>query len=202
MEKYIVITADVIASKKHKDFKNIFKRRVQNLEYPESVKCPFEIAKGDEMQAVFNSELDIPKYIRQLRYCMLPLKIRIGIGVGEVKDQKNIKVWKSEGEAFEFSAKALALIDKDRKFKTKVISDSPQDEMVNTIFLLMDALVSEWNRTTWNLVNVYDNSESPQQAAETLMIDSAELKCRCKDAHLEEVYHAENNLNRIIARNI
>jgi len=202
MEKYIVITADVIASKKHKDFKNIFKRRVQNLEYPESVKCPFEIAKGDEMQAVFNSELDIPKYIRQLRYCMLPLKIRIGIGVGEVKDQKNIKVWKSEGEAFEFSAKALALIDKDRKFKTKVISDSPQDEMVNTIFLLMDALVSEWNRTTWNLVNVYDNSESPQQAAETLMIDSAELKCMCKDAHLEEVYHAENNLNRIIARNI
>ncbi len=199
MENYVVITADVIASKKHKNFKNIFKKRVKKLDYPESMISPFEIAKGDEMQAVFSSGLDIAKYIRQLRCSMLPLKIRIGIGIGEVSDQQNIKFWKSKGKAFDFSAKALDLIDQDRKFKTKVMSESSKDEIINTIFLLLDSLEFEWNRTTWNLVNIYDNSENPQKAAETLMIDDAELKCRCKNAHLEEVYHAENNLNKIIA---
>lgn len=178
---YIVITGDVIASKTHNNFNELFADSIKNIEYPDALIHPFKIAKGDEMQAVFNSNLDIPVFLRSLRNNIRPLKIRIGIGVGNVDNEKEIVSWKSSGKAFNYSEKALEKIDQDRKFKTMIKSDSKIDELINTIFLLLDTIEFNWSETEWNAVNDDEFFQS---------------------AHLEEIKYAERKIDMLIKNNL
>ncbi|MFW6281079.1 MAG: SatD family protein, partial [Halanaerobium sp.] len=154
---------------------------IKNIEYPDTLIHPFKIAKGDEMQAIFNSDLNIPVFLRSLRNNILPLKIRIGIGVGNLDNEKEIVSWESSGKAFCYSEEALEKIDRDRKFKTMFKSGSKIDELINTIFLLLDTIEFNWSEAEWNAVNNDEFSQS---------------------AHLEEIKYAEKQLNLLIKNNL
>lgn len=191
---YIVITGDVIASKKHNNFIELFTDSIKEIKYPDSLIHPFKIAKGDEMQAIFNSDLNISVFLRKLRNYIRPLKIRIGIGMGSIEDDNNIISWKSSGSAFEYSRDALEMIDQDRKFKTMFKSDLKIDELTNTIFLLLDSIEFSWSVTEWDAVHINESKKLNNSIKE----QDSSIEKFLKTAHFEEICYAERKLDLLI----
>jgi len=193
---YIVITGDVIASKKHKAFKELFANSIKKIKYPDSLIHPFKIAKGDELQAVFRSDLNIAVFLRRLRNYIRPLKIRIGIGLGSIDDDKIIP-FKSSGNAFKYSRDALEKIDQNRKFKTMFKSGLKIDELTNTIFLLIDSIEFNWTKAEWAAVHINDY----QKIKKMLMEEDFNIDEFLELTHIEEIKYAEQKLDLLIKSN-
>lgn len=56
MTKYIVITGDVIQSRKYNNLSEKLKNKLKEINYPDNMVIPFKISRGDEIQAVFKDE--------------------------------------------------------------------------------------------------------------------------------------------------
>lgn len=193
-KNYIVITGDVIASKTHNNFNELFTNSIKKIEYPDALIHPFEIAKGDEMQAVFSSDLDIPVFLRKLRNDIRPLKIRIGIGMGSIDNENEIVSWDSIGEAFSYSEDALKKIDQDRKFKTRLKTSSQIDDLANTILLLLDTIEFNWSQREWDAVHLKEENKNK----DSVIDQECSINELLESAHIEEVKHAENKLDLLI----
>ncbi len=194
---YIVITGDVIASKKHNNFTELFTNSIKKIKYPASLIHPFKIAKGDELQAIFSSDLNIPVFLRELRNYIRPLKIRIGIGMGIIDDHHKIISWESSGSAFEYSKDALEKIDQDRKFKTMLISSLKVDELANTIFLLLDSIEFSWSEAEWDAVHI----NKAQKVNNSIKGQESNIEELLTTAHFEEICYAERKLDLLIKSN-
>lgn len=97
MEKkqFAVITADVIESKKgvaenpNENIKSILDKKLDTInmrikDLGIKTITPFKSSRGDEIQLVCKEFKNIPVLLRYLRYYCLPLKLRIGIGIGNI----------------------------------------------------------------------------------------------------------------------
>lgn len=88
---FAVITADVIGSKEStgENTKSVLDKKVYEInkkiqELNISTLTPFHTSRGDEVQAVCHELKNVPKILRYLRFYCLPLKLRIGIGIGSI----------------------------------------------------------------------------------------------------------------------
>lgn len=94
-KQFAVITADIIGSKKgitgnpDENPKSILDKKLYTIN--KRIKdsgiitiTPFKSSRGDEIQSVCKELKSIPVLLRYLRYYCLPLKLRIGVGIGDI----------------------------------------------------------------------------------------------------------------------
>ena len=67
MMKYLVITGDIIESRKSGITIEILKKKLLEIEYPDNLLAPFRLSRGDEIQAVFRGYISFPSMLRQIR---------------------------------------------------------------------------------------------------------------------------------------
>lgn len=199
MTKYTVITGDVVNSRDYNNLNEILNKSVQKINYPDNTVVPFKISRGDEVQAVFKGAVQFPKLIRQIRYRLLNIDIRFGIGFGEI-DEKNdeISSWKMNGPAFYYAREALENTEKTNKFKTRFKSKNKIDEAINTLLFLIDSFQSEWTDAQWEAIYYYEEKGTYKEAAKKLNIAFQNVEKRCKAANWKEVELAEKSINNLI----
>ncbi len=111
--KYAAIMFDVVESRKYHeryDVQNVLMKCVDYLNdiYRYAIKKNVVSSAGDEFQGLF---LDLPSaflYIRKLQILIYPIKVRCGIGYGEIK--YDVEEWSSsafDGEAYYLARKAI-----------------------------------------------------------------------------------------------
>lgn len=196
LAKYILIKGDVIKSKSFDNFSELFRKKIEQLNYPEAVINKFKILKGDEIQGVFKGDLDIIKFLRNLRIGLLPLKIRLVISNVEPESKNSLKYDK---QLFSELENKLDYIGQHRYYKSYFISGADfTDKSINTILLLLDKLRYNWNKREWNLYLDYFDNQNFEVIAEKYNYKLDRIKTLAEKLAFEEIRVSELNLDQIL----
>ncbi len=181
-----VINGDIKASRKMKQMERyewqLFMKStfVQlNEQYSEMIEAPFMITKGDEFQGVLHSMGDVNKIICKIEQLIYPLKVRFGVGYGNIHKMGSKIPIEMDGPAFHLASAALAVAKQKKRFVWFNTTSPFFDQSINTIYLLIHAIKSKWSKNSftryWKYkeLGTYDRvarSEgvSPQAVWETL----------------------------------
>lgn len=192
VELFTVITADIIDSRRQEALVAAKKQDLAGLTVPELV-APFSFSRGDEIQAVSAGYLRVPSLLRQLRYYFLPLRLRIGIGLGPITSGLEAdSSWQMNGPAFHHARLALDQAKKERRPLTKLVSGDDQfDQTINAFFALYDTILARWTREQWDGVMTYEAAGTYREAAARLGIALQNVEKRCQAAHWRVIQQAE-----------
>lgn len=195
MELFAVITGDVIDSKKYPDSMETLKEKLNQVRVS-GLYTPFSVSRGDELQAVCDKLSLLPVIIRNLRYACLPLKIRIGVGIGSINNRNpGANSWDMTGSAFILARKALDSIEKSKNPETVLASeDLFFDRVFNTIYSLVDMVVSNWTSRQWEAVQAYEADRTFVKAAGDLKIAWQNVQKRCQAAKWDVVKKVEQDV--------
>lgn len=205
---YVVVTADVIRSRQWKrtpSQEDHFRRGIAalNERLQNDALVPFSALRGDEIQGVLRPEAEVMGAIRQMRYLLRPLEIRVGVGVGEITTGLGgSNSWEMDGPSFHMAREALDSMKGGRRGRmTMLRTDSPDfDEVMNLILLLMDSIISRWTPAQWVAIDAYSRLGTYRAAAAELGIALQNVEKRCSAARWGEVRAAEEYINEALRR--
>ncbi len=196
MKLFAVITGDVIDSKKHPDSLETLKEELSQIQIP-GLYTAFCVSRGDELQAVCDNLSLLPVIIRNLRYVCRPLKIRLGIGIGQIDNPNpGQNSWDMTGSAFVLARKALDSIKKSKAPETVLAGDDPFfDRVFNSIYSLIDTVVNDWTPRQWEAIQAYESDRTFVKAAGELKIAWQNVQKRCQAAKWDVVKRVEQDLS-------
>lgn len=206
LELVTVITADIIRSREAGGLLAALPGKVAAIAHPLLVTA-FSLSRGDEIQAVCRGPLQAPELVRQLRFACLPLRLRVGVGVGEIErgapgvaavHDTAITSWDMNGSAFTRAREALESLGKGTVPRTAARCGDPLlDEVANAIWALSDAIQRRWTRAQWDAVYHYERLGTYEAAGKALGIALQNVQKRCKAASWPAVRQAEEALRRL-----
>ena len=200
MKQYIVITADIIESKKiinEKLIYNSLKKLNINMEDLKNQSITrFELSRGDEIQAIFNIESDVPKIIMSMLYSFYPIKLKIGIGIGEVlrEDIVNKNSWNSNGVAFYNARKAIDILNKEKRKKSILYLESSNQSLnnyFNSFYSLNLLNYNRWKATQWEAVYYYEKYKNLEKVATRLNVSISAIQQRIASSNWLQIKEAE-----------
>ncbi|HEY8462635.1 MAG TPA: SatD family protein [Bacillota bacterium] len=199
---YAVITADIIDSRRQTQWLSLLKTQLKQFR-SRALLTGFTISRGDELQAVCSNLPDLPVLIRQLRYCCLPLKLRIAVGIGPV-DAATLSQessWDMNGKAFYLARNALELIESDqgKRPATLILSgDRSFDLSINAIYRLYDLIINKWTDKQWETVHAYESNETLMKTAAIFKVSWQNVQKICKAAHWDTITKTESDLSLLL----
>lgn len=209
LELVTVITADIIRSREAGDLLAALPSKVAAITHP-LLMTTFSLSRGDEIQAVCRGPLQAPELVRQLRFACLPLRLRIGVGVGEIESSEpgmpgvagardgSITSWDMNGSAFTRAREALESLGKGTVPRTAARCGDPLlDEAANAIWALSDAIQRRWTRAQWEAIDRYERLGTYEAAGRALGIALQNVQKRCKAASWPAVRQGEEALRRL-----
>lgn len=199
MKLYAVITGDVIDSQKHPTHMETLKEKLSQFATP-GLDTPFNISRGDELQAVCDELSLLPVIIRNLRYVCRPLTIRLGIGIGRIEYYSpGQNSWDMTGQAFVLARKALDSIKKSKMPETVLASDDLFfDRCFNSLYSLLDTIVKGWTPRQWEAVQAYEAGRTFVKAAGELNIAWQNVQKRCQAAKWDVIKRVEQDLGYLL----
>lgn len=199
-----VITADIVRSREEPGYIRDLPSKLGGLTHPLLI-TPFSISRGDEIQAVCRGVLEAPELVRWLRYVCRPLKLRVGLGVGDIESgRESTSSWDMNGSAFIRAREALERLKQPRGGKTPRARDSSTaritsvssgdpvaDYIAQAMFGLIDAIQARWTSEQWEAVHKYELLGTYKAAGEALGIAFQNVQKRCRNARWTQVREAE-----------
>jgi hypothetical protein len=159
-ETYAVLTADIVDSRKVKDFPSARDRRLRPLAQMHTkghlILSPYAVTAWDEFEGILSDLNYIPDILLDLRRHFYPMRLRIGIGIGVVSNPKRAPVnLFAGGIAFERARAAIKRLNSERSTRsTLILSDDDEfDEIANGIYQLSDALLDRVTAKQWIAIN-------------------------------------------------
>jgi len=194
-----VITGDLIDSTKYspQELDIILNAINQEFEHFRSVyDTDFKIFRGDSFQGIVMDAtiaLDLVItlkttinriHIQNKKISGLP-DFRIAIGIGTI-NLKRESILESNGEAFQFSGKALDSMKGDSRLLLKTVNDNLNDEF-NVHFSLLDSITSKWSLSSAEVVYYLHKGYKEREIAETLGINQSAVNHRKKVANWDSI---------------
>ena len=137
--KYAAIMFDVIESRKYYeryDVQNVLMNSIYYLNniYRDAIKKDVISSAGDEFQGLFLDLQSAFLYIRKLQILIYPIKIRCGIGYGEIK--YDVEEWASsafDGEAYYLAREAIISVGRKKSNAICFNTKSKYDKYLNIL---------------------------------------------------------------------
>lgn len=195
MNSFVVVTADVIDSRRHPDFAALLQPKLQSFKTA-AMLTPFSLSRGDEIQALIQNGNELPIIVRHLRYRCFPLKVRIGIGIGAIESEIfSDNSWDMNGEAFFRARHAVQQLKQSKNPGTIIHTENKSFDLpLNTIWMLIDYIMERWTPEQWEAIHLYEKHSTFQKAAEVLNIARQNVQKRCQAAAWDKIKTAETNL--------
>lgn len=139
--KYVAVMFDIVESRHYQGRLDIQKSIIQSIAYlndlyGESIKKEMVPSAGDEFQGLFLDLQTAYLYVRKLQILIYPVKIRCGIGFGEIK--YDVSEWLSsafDGDAYYLARDAINAAREQRKNTICFNTNSKTDKYLNMLCL-------------------------------------------------------------------
>lgn len=214
--KHIALIGDIINSKKIDDRFSIQTKMETvlseiNNDYKDDIDSNFMITLGDEFQGLLRSPSNITSIIEIIEREMYPVKLRFGIGIGNI-DTNIIREtpFGMDGPAYHNARKMLQHIKASEKkrmvSKTDImieIDEAPEySKLINTIFSLTYNIKKKWKEPQVITINEYIHSgHNQEEAAAKLGITQSAVYKRLDSAnyytYVESMRNVENSLSEL-----
>ncbi len=198
---YVVIIGDVSGSKqlsgKSRYKTQLFLKSsiVQiNEEYSNEIEAPFTITKGDEFQGLVIDLASAFKIVLALEKLIFPVRLRFGIGVGEVLKMGSRLPIEMDGPAFHRANAALGVAKKKKCDYYMNSINEAVDILANTTFQLITAIKQRWNERHYRLFWNYKDLGTYREVAELENITPQAVCEALKNARALNVKSAEESL--------
>lgn len=188
---YIAIIADIKNSKQIKnrnDLQNRLKKVIEkiNSKYKNDLASLFTITLGDEFQGLLKNGKSLVYIIDQFEREMYPIKIRFGIGIGEITTDIDYKMsLGADGPAYYNARSMIEEIKssekkhKGLKINTRLsVQENPEaSEFFNSFFSLLTIVKEKWTLRRVEIITTYINCNGTQDdAAKILDINQSNIQ--------------------------
>ncbi len=114
---YCAIIGDIVKSRNIEDRSNVQYRlegilKDINMKYKDSIVANFTITIGDEFQGLLDEPKDLLDIIDYIKINLYPVKVRFGIGLGEMSTEIKLFAIGSDGPAYHVAREAIEDIKK------------------------------------------------------------------------------------------
>ncbi|MDF1617566.1 SatD family protein [Petrocella sp. FN5] len=208
--KYVVFTIDCISSKKMENVTEFLEQRVLKLNNDTlrngSFLTDFKVLLGDEIQGVIKLDGEFVKNIRYIREAFYPIKVRLGIGIGDIENEENIEKkdpWKLNGSAFHNARDSIKYLSKHALFGKSGLSyltsgSEAFDLLVNNQILLYDTILERWRDKTYEAVYLKEKYGSFRKLDKINGISSSAYTKRASVGNWSILEEFEKNIKIII----
>lgn len=176
---YIAIIADIKKSKQLIDRSSIQHKMEKTLDginekYEKDIASKFMITLGDEFQGLLKCGDNVMNIISEIEAVMYPVKIRFGIGVGEITTEVNPEVpLGADGPAYYNARNAIEFL-KSSENKSKMAdsnimlkadgNNEASEKMINTILSLLTVIKNKWTDRQREVIRDYVLHEDNQKS--------------------------------------
>ena len=157
--KYVAVMFDVIESRKYYDRYDVQKILMESVNYLNDlynckIKKRVVSSAGDEFQGLFMDLQSAYIYIRKLQMVIYPIKVRCGVGYGEIK--YDVEEWDSpaiDGEAYYLAREAITSLGRKKSNMMCFNTKTPYDKYLN-ILCLSNEQVKSWQSQVAHLIEL------------------------------------------------
>lgn len=213
-DPYISLIGDIRGSRLIKDRKETQKKleailKGINQKYGGDIVSKFTITLGDEFQGLLSSGTNVIKIITEIENRLHPVKMRFGIGVGEISTQINHDLAiGADGSSYYEARRAVEYLKQSEKKKQSAVADirlevfgRRQDsaDLVNTILSLMSALERSWTgrqrQTIWAML---EEPDSQVNVAKRLGVQQSTVQKSLSGSHFYTYRGAMDILGKVL----
>lgn len=185
-QPYIAIIGDIKGSKAIKNRKEVQENLAMvlneiNDHYSDDIASRFMITLGDEFQGLLLNGTSVMKIISRIEGRLDPVKLRFGIGVGEITTKINpYMAIGADGPGYHKARSAIEYLKENEKRKQSSVSDirlevegeNQEPQMfINTIFGLMAALKASWTKRQREIIqDMLEHRDNQTETAKRLNI--------------------------------
>lgn len=152
-----------------------------NAQYAEDIAAKFMITLGDEFQGLLNTGEHVLEIIDMIQRGIYPVKVRFGIGVGEMTTEidPNMAIG-ADGPAYYMARNAIDYLKQEEQQRKKTVSEirlqvdgdnSVICDLTNTIFMMIALIENKWSirqrEIIWSMEKYQDGQK---RCAERLSI--------------------------------
>lgn len=208
---YYAIIGDMINSKKlshraevQKSLKDALDRI--NEEFNDYIASKFIITLGDEFQGLLYISDKIFDIIERIKMELYPVKIRFGIGYGELYTEINKELSiGADGPAFYYARDMINEIKKNEKSKMGknieilFCSKSDFDGLINSNLALCSFIEKKWTKRQREIVADYlKNGGNQKKAAERLGITQSNIQRGLKNSGFYNYLYAKETIKEVL----
>lgn len=183
---YIAVIGDMKESRKMKDRNQAQKDLAKvleeiNLKYDKDISSKFMITLGDEFQGLLCNGANVMHIVTEIEQKMYPVKIRFGIGVGDITTNidKNMAIG-ADGPGYYRARDAIEYLKKSEKKKKNSVGDirfeiDGENQgtaiLLNTILSLLTVIKSSWSDRQREVIwDMLENQDSQIETAKRFNI--------------------------------
>jgi len=212
---YIAIIGDIKNSKNINE-QNIFQKKLAkilnkvNEIYSDSISSKFTITLGDEFQALLHSGKNLMEIIYYIKKEVYPVKIRFGIGVGEISTLINPEISiGADGPGYYKARESIEYLKLLESKKEKSLSDIQiridgdnvlQESSLNTILKLMYNIEICWTKKQRKVIDyILFEKVSQTEASQYFHVTPSNIQQILAKSHYYAYKEAFDTINKILS---
>lgn len=179
-----------------------------NKDYEKYIVSKWTITLGDEFQVLLKPNLELFKILDYISYKMYPLKIRFGIGLGEIStDINSEKSIGSDGPAYWRARGAIDSIHENNNYgNSKILfnSEKEDDGLINNLIHYTDWMKENWTTTQREVLhtllknNIYNNDFKQKDLAKDIGISESAMSRRISSSGIHLYLSSRNSIAKTI----
>ena len=209
----LAIIGDIIDSKSIKKRSEI-QIRLNNVlnnvnkNYEKYIVSRRTITLGDEFQVLLKPNLEIFKMLDYISYKMDPVKIRFGIGLGEIYTDIDYKQSiGSDGPAYWRAREAIEFIHENNNYGNSKISfnsGKKDDDVINNLIHYTDWMKENWTTTQREILhtllkkNIYNDDFKQKNLAKDIGISESAMSRRISSSGIRLYLSSRSSIAKAI----
>ncbi len=213
-QQYVAVIGDIKGSKQssvrselQKQLKTILSDI--NMQYSKDIASKFVITLGDEFQGLLKYGGHIMEILETIELRMYPVRIRFGIGVGEITTEINPEMsLGADGPAYYNAREAITrLKEKEKKSKSAITDtvmllgdDKGTEQLLNALLSLLTVIKQGWTERQVEVIRDYlEHRDSQQGVADRLGITQSSVQKSLSNASFYSYQEAVDTISAIFA---
>lgn len=209
----LAIIGDIIDSRNIKNRNKIQKDLNKvlndlNKNYEKYIISKWTITLGDEFQVLLKPNLEIFKMLDYISYKIDPVKIRFGLGLGEIStDINHEKSIGSDGPAYWRAREAIEFIHENENYANSNIlfkSDKEDDDIINNLIYYTEWMKENWTDTQREILytlldkDIYNDNFKQKDLAKDIGISESAMSRRISSSGIRLYLSSRNSIAKEI----